>query len=82
MAQNPGIVRPGLGQARDVFSGNNQEMNRGLGAVIPKGHDKIVFIHNIGGNFARDDFLEDVCAHNTTSAQDWLARSVSQQLRK
>jgi hypothetical protein len=30
----------------------------------------------------RDNFFEDACAHNTTSAQDWLARSVSQQLRK
>lgn len=45
--------------AGDFGAGNDEDMNRGFGLDIAKGDAEIIFINDIGGDFAIDDLGED-----------------------
>ena len=50
----------------EVFPGDDQHMNRGLGINIPEGINKIVFIHFCGRDFPVHDFTEEAVFHDKT----------------
>ena len=58
MSQHLVIVRMRFGEARNRFLGNDQDVNGRLRLDVVEGDDLVVFVDNVGGYFARDDFLE------------------------
>ena len=63
MAEHAADLRSGLGDARDGFPGNDQDVRRGPGVDVLEGHHLVVFIDDRGGKLARDDLLEQGLAH-------------------
>ena len=64
MAEQLLILRPGLGKPRDVFLGDDQDVNGRFGIDVAERQHRLVLIDNVGRDFARDDFLENILAHN------------------
>jgi len=58
MPQHLVIIGMRLGDTRDRFLGNDQDVNRRLWFHIFEGDDLVVFVNDLGGNFARNDFLK------------------------
>ena len=69
------VVRAGVGDFFDTLSGNNQDMNRRLGLVIPEGEAAIVLVNDVRRNFVFDNFAENRVRHVVFPA--CLARSIS-----
>ena len=63
MAEHLTIIRFGLGDAGDRLFGNHQHVHGGLRVNVVKGEDEVVFVDNVGGDFAGDDFLKE--SHHT-----------------
>lgn len=47
----------------DGFSGDDQDVHRGLGVRITKGHTLVIFVDDIGGNFPGDDPAKNCLVH-------------------
>jgi len=58
------VFGPGVGQAGDVFLGNDEDMGWRFGIDVAEGQDQVIFEDDIGRDFAGDDFLEYILAHN------------------
>ena len=58
------VFRLGLGQARDGFFGNHQNVLGRLGIDVAQREHQVVFINDGRGNFPRDDFFKQCLAHN------------------
>ncbi len=62
-----GMIFRGDGTMAGVmFFWNDKNMNGGLGSEITKGENVIIFVENIGGEFAVDDPLEDGFGHRAS----------------
>ena len=59
MAEQFVIVGRSFGDSRDVFLRNNQDMDGRFGVDVAEGEHKVVFVNDVGGDFAVDDLLED-----------------------
>ena len=64
VAEDLVIARSCLGDAGNGFLGNQQYVRGRLRFDVAKGDDEIVFVNNLRGDFARDDFLEQGLAHD------------------
>jgi hypothetical protein len=53
------VIRRGFADARDGFLGDDENVDGGLRIDVFEGEAKLVFVDNIGGDFAVDDLLED-----------------------
>ena len=49
-----------------MFFWNDKNVDRGLGGEITEGEDVIIFVENIGGEFAVDDAFEDGFGHRAS----------------
>lgn len=63
MAEEFFVVGAGFGEAGDGFLGDDEDVGRGLGIDVAKGEDFGVFKDDVSGDFAGDDFFENVLAH-------------------
>lgn len=63
MAEHLMIIRFSLGDTGDRFFWNHQHVHGGLRVDVVKGEDELVFVDNVGGDFAGDDFLKE--SHHT-----------------
>lgn len=59
------VVGPGLTHAWYRFLRYDQQVNRGLGLNVVEGNADLVFMLNLGRDFAIDDFLEDCLGHGS-----------------
>jgi hypothetical protein len=67
MAEQTVILSRAVRQFGYRLFGNQQKMNRRLRINILEGQAKVVFVHNIGGNFAVDDLRKNCFSHNPFS---------------
>lgn len=58
----------GHAQSLDMFSGNDEEMNRRLGIDVSKGDDVVVLKNDVGLDFASCNFTKNAVAHDPISA--------------
>src|SRR6266850_4953450 len=63
MAQDFVVFGRRFGDSGDWLFGNDQGVNWRLRLNIAKSQHQVVFINNVRGNFAGDDFLEQGFAH-------------------
>jgi len=66
MTQDRMILRPGLGDARDGFLGNDQDVRWGLRFDVVERDDERVFVHDLGRDLTGDDFFKESLAHRRT----------------
>jgi uncharacterized protein len=57
------VFRFGGGEVDDRIFRDQQDVDGGLGGDIPEGEAEIIFVDNISGDFAADDFAEDGVGH-------------------
>lgn len=67
ITDKPFISLPHVEEGGYVLARNNQEMDRGLGVDIPKGHNRVVLIDDVSFNIAFDDAAKKTVAHFTFS---------------
>jgi hypothetical protein len=65
------VIRRGFADARNGFLGDDENVDGGLRIDVFEGEAKLVFVDNIGGDFAVDDLLED--AHGRQARERGLA---------
>jgi len=53
------ILSMDLVHRRNMFIGHDQDVNRSLGIVIPKGSQAVVLVEDIGGDIFGNDPAED-----------------------
>jgi hypothetical protein len=64
LPQEGAVPRVQLHNIPDVFFGDHQEMNRGLGGNIMEGQHTVILIDLFAGNLPGDDFTENTIVHN------------------
>ena len=81
MTQQFRITIRGCRQALDRLLGNNENMHRSQRADVPKSQTAAVFVHNLSGNLAADDFAKDGLWHWATmqsgSSSSYMRASVT-----
>jgi hypothetical protein len=55
----------GAGEVDDRLFGDQEDVDGGLGGNIAEGEAEVIFVDDISGDFAADDFAEDCIAHST-----------------
>ena len=63
VAQQQAIVLSGIRQHGDRLFGDDEDMDRGLGIDVPEGQTQVIFINDIGGDFAFDYLAEQGVGH-------------------
>ena len=58
MTQHLMIFRLGLGNSRDGFLGDNENVRGRLWVDVIEGQHQVVLIDDVRGNFSSDDFFE------------------------
>lgn len=58
------VFTGGFGDARNGLFGNDQYVCGGLRLNVAKGEHEVVFVNNLGRDFARADFLKKRSAHS------------------
>jgi len=86
MAEKLVLVRTGLGDAGNMLLGNNQHVRRGLRIDVAEGEHEVVLVNNVGGDFARGNFLEQgllmAWVYSTTREQVACSRSALRHSRR
>lgn len=57
------VFAMGVGEAGNGFFGDDQNVSGGLGADVVEGEAEIIFVDDISGNFAADNFAKNSVAH-------------------
>ena len=57
------IVRFGVGQGGDGVFGDDQDVDGRLGIDVSEGEGEVVFVDDVGGNLAPDDFAKEGVTH-------------------
>jgi hypothetical protein len=63
MAKKLVVIGTGFGNAWDRFLGDNQHVGGCFGVNVPKGKHEVVFVNNLGGDFAGGNLLKEGLAH-------------------
>ncbi len=66
-----------FGDARDGFLGDDQDVRGGLRCDVLEREHEVVFIYDLGWDFARDDFFKKGFAHGEVLFCETLAPSPS-----
>lgn len=69
------IIRRCFGNARNWLLWDDQNMRRCLSVDVAKRADEIILKHNLGGNFACDDFFKQRLAHGGDLIHQQRARA-------
>ena len=62
------ILGRGFAEAGDRLLRHDEDMRRRLGVDVAKGTDLVILKHDLGGNLAGDDLLENGFAHAASVA--------------
>lgn len=77
MTKNGVIIGLRFGNPRDGLLWDDEQMGGRCWFDVAKGKHKVIFVYDVGGQFARDDFFEESFAHEDWCLADYQASFIA-----